>query len=66
MADEREVTAKPGTQEFFSLRDFAQRHGINYRTAHRAAQAGKIKAIRLGGVLRVHKSELDRVAKHGF
>jgi excisionase family DNA binding protein len=52
--------------EFFSLPRLAKRWDTSYRTLHRKVQEGKLRAIRLGALVRVPRTEVERVERHGL
>lgn len=52
--------------EFYSLDGLARRWNTSYRNLHRKVQEGKLKVIRLGGLIRVSRKEVERVEQHGF
>ena len=52
--------------EFYSLDGLAKRWDTSYRNLHRKVQEGKLRVIRLGGLIRVSRKEVERVELHGF
>lgn len=52
--------------EFYSLDGLARRWGTSYRNLHRKVQEGKLQVIRLGGLIRVPRKEVERVEQAGF
>jgi excisionase family DNA binding protein len=52
--------------EFVSLRGLAVMLGLNYRTIHRAAQAGKIQSVRFGSLIKIPRREAERILQRGF
>lgn len=52
--------------EFYTLDGLAKRWRTSYRNLHRKVQEGKLRVIRLGGLIRVPRKEVERVEQHGF
>jgi len=52
--------------EFYSLDGLARRWDTSYRNLHRKVQEGKLRVIRLGGLIRVPRAEVERIEQHGF
>ena len=52
--------------EFYSLDGLAKRWDTSYRNLHRKVQEGKLRVIRLGGLIRVPRKEVERVEQRGF
>jgi len=53
-------------REFESIRELSAKTGMCYRTIHRAVKAGKIRAVRFGGSLLIHRDEIARILQRGF
>lgn len=49
------------SDDVLTVPDAAKAIGIHFVTLYRRIEAGKIVAVRLGGVLFIPKSEIDRV-----
>jgi len=47
--------------EFVSLKDFAATFGVSEKHAYNLAVGGKIASVRLGRVIRVPATEVDRL-----
>ena len=62
----REGTIEGHEMEFYSLDRLASRWDTSYRNLHRKVQEGKLRAIRLGTLLRISRKEVERVEQHGF
>jgi excisionase family DNA binding protein len=59
--------SKPAIQpDFCGLRELAAKMGVDYRTIHRAVQAGKIQSVRFGSLIKVPRREADRILQRGF
>ncbi len=62
--------ASPASQadrvEFYTLDGLAKRWATSYRNLHRKVKDGKLRVVRLGGLLRVPRKEVERVEQHGF
>jgi excisionase family DNA binding protein len=52
--------------EFYTLDGLAKRWGTSYRNLHRKVQERKLKVLRLGGLIRVSRKEVERIEEHGF
>jgi excisionase family DNA binding protein len=52
--------------EFYTLDLLAKRWQTSYRNLHRKVQEGKLRAIRLGALVRVSRKEVERVERHGI
>jgi excisionase family DNA binding protein len=59
------VAATP-EQLLFTLEQAALKLGVSVRTLRRAVDIGHVAVVRLGRSVRVHASELTRVARTGF
>lgn len=51
---------------FYSLDMLAKRWNTSYRNVHRQVKQGKVKALRLGGILRVSAETVRKIERHGF
>jgi excisionase family DNA binding protein len=59
--------SKPAIQPaFVGLRELSVMLGVNYRTIHRAVQAGKIQSVKFGSLIKVPRREADRILQRGF
>lgn len=57
-----ETTTQPQTsQRLLRITEFAKLAAVGTRTAYRLIEAGQVRAVRLGGALRVPASEIDRL-----
>lgn len=52
--------------EFYTLDKLAKRWDTTYRNLHRKVKEGKLRVIRLGGLLRVSRKEVERIEERGF
>jgi excisionase family DNA binding protein len=57
---------KPEVKSLVSLKQLSKDLEVSYRHLHRAVKDGKIRTIRLGGLVRVPRSEVDRILSKGF
>jgi excisionase family DNA binding protein len=59
-------SAEKTKRQFRSLRELATITGKHYRTLHRAAKSGKIRANRFGSSLMVPEAEVTRILERGW
>lgn len=52
----------PENRASFSIREVAEQHGVHPRTVRRMIDRGELKVVRFGAVVRIPKSELERLA----
>lgn len=50
---------------YVSLNKFAKIIDVSYPTAHRMYENGQIKAVRVGGIIRVYTDEVRRFLNEG-
>jgi hypothetical protein len=60
------VTDLKSQRQFHSLSELAGVTGKDYRSIHRAVQAGKIKTVNFGASRMIPKHEYERVLAHGW
>ena len=51
--------------KLYTLKEVAQMLGVTYNTVWNLITAGKIKAVKVGRVLRVEQEEVERIMKEG-
>lgn len=51
--------------KMYSLKEVADMLGVTYNTVWNLVNTGKIKAVKVGRVLRVEQAEVDRIMKEG-
>ena len=49
----------------YTLKEVAEMLGVTYNTVWNLIQSGKIQAVKVGRVLRIEQSEVDRIKKEG-
>jgi excisionase family DNA binding protein len=54
---------KRGASPFVTVKEFAAHFGIHERTVWRMIAGNKIKIVRLGRLVRIPRSEVDRLEK---
>lgn len=55
-----------GAPGLFSLRAVGRRWSVCNRTLYRKIEEGKLRVIRLGGLFRISREEVERVERDGF
>jgi excisionase family DNA binding protein len=51
--------------KLYSLKEVAEMLGVTYNTVWNLINTDKIKAVKVGRVLRVEQSEVERIMKEG-
>jgi excisionase family DNA binding protein len=61
------MSDQPEQPFFFSVRDVAQRWTVHPKTVMREIERGRLRALRVGRQLRIHRNELARYEeRHEF
>ena len=51
--------------KLYSLKEVAEMLGVTYNTVWNLIKANKIKAVKVGRVLRVEQTEVERITREG-
>ena len=51
--------------KLYSLKEVAEMLGVTYNTVWNLIKANKIKAVKVGRVLRIEQTEVERITKEG-
>ncbi len=66
ITDQKPSKRRRSGTDYSTLRELAERTGLDYRSVHRAAVANKFRTVRFGGCVLVPRKEIERVIRQGW